>query len=194
MDVIGSAPERPLRRARWRRPGWRALPVRPGRLPSTRRRGVLGLAAVLGAGALLTLRSVAEPVPSATPDRRAVATGEASADFGPQLRPPPFDRLPGRTRIPAPTRVGSSLGGTLPAVGGPGKAAAVRSAELVLGRFCREPSRYTVAVGGGPDWRSATASVFQLERSYAPAAVVLRLEWTGRAYQWRGSPVQLGSC
>jgi hypothetical protein len=169
------------------------VPARLGPLVSTRRRATLGLATVLGVGALLTLRSVAEPVPPATPDRRAGATAEASADFEPQLRPP-FDRLPGRTPIPAPSPTGRALRGTLPAVGGPGKAAAERSAALVLGRYCLEPRRYALSLSADLDWRSPTAYALRLDRSYDPLAVRLRLEWTGRSYAWIGSPAQLLSC
>jgi len=82
----------------------------------------------------------------------------------------------------------------LPAVGGPGKAAAERSAALVLGRYCLEPRRYALSLSADPDWRSPTAYALRLDRSYDPLAVRLRLEWTGRSYAWIGSPAQLLSC
>jgi hypothetical protein len=193
MDVIGSAPKGPPRPPRPRRGGWQAGAARLGSLASIRRRGALGIAAVLGAGVLLTLRSAAEPVPPATPDRPARASASPAADLEPRLSRP-FDRLPGRTPIPAPRLDRGSLRGRLPAVGGPGRSAAEQSAALVLGRFCRDLERYALSVDGAAGWRSAVAYAFRLDRSYDPLAVRLRLAWTGRAYEWSGSPAQLLSC
>ncbi|MFL6128617.1 MAG: hypothetical protein ACJ73E_06085, partial [Mycobacteriales bacterium] len=107
---------------------------------------------------------------------------------------PPFDRLPGRVPIPAPTHAGWFVRGTLPPTGPPARASAQRAAELVLGRFCARPDRYTLTFAPGPDWRTVEVLGFGLDRGGDPPAIRLQLAWTGGSYQWTGPAVQLATC
>ena len=148
-----------------------------------RRVGVV-LAVLAVAAGLAALRSgaeqVAEPV-AVGPEVGSVPT-------------PPFDRLPGRVSIPLPTHAGWFVHGTLPPVGPPARAGAERAAQLVLGRFCARPERYTLTFAPQEDWRSVDVLVFGLDRSGDPPAVRLRLSWTGTSYEWTGPAVQLSAC
>ena len=86
------------------------------------------------------------------------------------------------------------LRGALPAVGPLGRPAASASAELVLGRYCRRPGRYAVALDRVDGWRRVRALAVRLDRSTDPPWIVLELTWTGRAYSWTGRAVQLSTC
>lgn len=160
--------------------------------PATRRTRAVrtGSAVVAAALVLLALRSAAEPVDDAAP-----VPADAVVTVVPPLPDPPFDRLPGRTPIPVPTFSGDDVLGALPPVrGGPDRAAAAAATELVLGRYCRRPDRYTVTFDPGRDWRDVAVLVFGLDRSGDPPVVRLRLTWTGVSYGWRGQAVQLNRC
>lgn len=143
-----------------------------------RDRWVLGAVAVLvAAGTVVALRSAVEPVAPPVPAAQVLV--------------PPADRTP----IPPPSRVGRSLRGLLPAVGGPDRTAVETSALLVLGRYCRDPAKYVVsatpAAGG---WEQASARAYRVDRTGVPPGVTLSLEWTGRAYTWTGVTAELSSC
>ena len=125
MDLLSSGPERPPQRASriWRRRSVRLAAV-----------------VLVAAAALLLLRSTVDSAPGAV--RSTV--DNAGPVVSPPPRPsPPFDRLPGRTPIPEPAQTGDGLSGPLPAIGGPDKRAAGAAVDLVLGRYCIDPGRYT---------------------------------------------------
>ena len=193
MDVLASGPDRPVRTRRG--PGLRLRPP-VGRRPSRHgRRAIAVVGVLLTVCAAVALRSAAEPVEQrpAAKSPRAVPAPEG---FGAGLPGPPYDRLPGRTPIPRPTRLAGDelLRGGLPAVGSAGPQAATVSAELVLGRYCRRPAKYAVTVEGGSGWRRLRALAVRIDRSSDPPWVVLELVWTGRAYSWTGRSVQLSNC
>jgi hypothetical protein len=144
------------------------------------------------AGAVAGLRAGIGPVEQ--PPAAGAPSETAGAPTGPAG--PPYDRLPGRTPIPEPTLAvgGEILRGPLPVVGSPGPTAARTSAELVLGRYCRRPARYAVALDWVERWQRVRALAVRLDRSTDPPWVVLDLAWTGRAYRWTGRAVQLGTC
>ena len=114
------------------------------------------VAVLVAAGGLAALRSGAESVGG------SVAGGTEVAS----VPTPPFDRLPGRTPIPSPTHAGWYVHGTLPPTGPPGRAAAKRATELVLGRFCARPKRYALNIAPEPSWRSV--EVFGLDITRLP--------------------------
>ena len=186
MDVLSSGPagphrSRPALVLRWA--GQRLGLLRPEGDPIRRRWLGLVLAVLVTAGAIAALRAGAEQA-------EAPVAGESAA----ALPTPPFDRLPGRVPIPPPTHAGWFVHGTLPAVGPPGRASAERSAQLVLGRFCARPERYTLTLAPEQDWRGVDVLAFGLDRSGDPPAVRLRLSWTGSSYEWTGAAVQLSAC
>ncbi len=199
MDVIVSGPEGPPRRRR--RP---VLPaVRSGRLGAdatgpggVRPTVVVVLVALAAVAAVVALRASA---PSVQPRHRAEVTSPGP-DGGEALPPRPFDRLPGRTPIPAPVLLGQAgpdgqrLRGRLPALGGPDRAAAAASGELVLGRYCVAPAMYALSVVPERGWLQVTGFAFRLDRSADPPWVIVHLVWTGRAYAWTGSLSQLYGC
>jgi hypothetical protein len=172
---------------RWGRGG----PLRrrwfPRATAAGRRRWTLVTAAVLGAAVVvLTLRTtVGEDRPPSV------------ADVAPPK--PPYDGQAGRTPIPRPDRVGDRLSGSLPAVGPPSKAAAGRAAELVLGRFCAEPARYSYTLQPdagltGAGWEDVRVLIFSLDSSGSGPVQQLVLRWTGPRYRWTGSPTLLAGC
>jgi hypothetical protein len=164
-----------------------------------RNRGVRASAAVLAAVAALvlfrsTLPTDPVPLPQAAgptlPAPRVVAIPRPT---------PPFDTRPGRTPIPAPTRSGDALVGTVPAHPGPDLAAARVAVAQVLGRFCLQPDRYGNTLepdraGRVEDWRHVRVLIFDAERSYTAPALRLGLDWTGPAYRWTGPPALLRGC
>lgn len=199
MDVIVSGPERPPRRR-----GRPALPAarsgllgdsatRPGRVRREVTVVVVALAAVAAVVALRTSAARVEPS-----ERAEVAS--PGPDGGEILPQRPFDRLPGRTPIPAPVLLGyvgqdsQLMRGRLPAIGGPDRTAAAASGELVLGRYCLEPAMYALSVVPERGWRQVTGFAFRLDRSADPPWVIVHLVWTGRAYVWTGSLSQLYGC
>lgn len=182
MDLLSSGPERPQQRAvrAWRRRSIRVAAV-----------------VVLAGAALLLLRSTVDTgspgASRSTVDRSVAAT--------PPRPTPPFDRLPGRTPIPAPAQTGDGLSGPLPAIGGPDKRAAGVAVGLVLGRFCLDPRRYTFTLTpdgtlGHPDWRHVDVLVFGLDDSGSGPELQLFLDWAGddRAYRWLGFLNLLDGC
>jgi hypothetical protein len=154
---------------------------------------------LVAAAALLALRSGVEPLERREP-AVAAPTDDAGTrwDRGFALPLPPFDRLPGHTPIPAPRLLPHGTGmliGELPAQGTrPELAAAQRSAELVAGRYCREPRRLITNVEPDPSWQWVTARVYSRRRSGDPLVMMFQLRWTGRAYVWLGSLPDLASC
>ena len=198
MDVLASGPERRPRQGRNRLGRVRGLVLGDDAAVSStaRRRVRSAMAVLLGIGAVLALRVAAEPVVPREGAARTVNQPAPPPEAGMAVPLPPFDRLPGRTPIPAPTMGPDRqvVRGPLPAVGGPHRKAALASAELVLGRFCRQPAEYAVEAAPEPDWERVTAHVHSRERSAGRPAIVLRLAWTGRAYAWSGSRRQLSNC
>jgi hypothetical protein len=155
---------------------------------------VVALATAVAAVALLGLRA---SVPQGTP----AAPGGPPSPV--RLVPaPPYDRLPGRTPIPAPSLVGEdgqTIGGELPVFAPAPSRLAVRIAvRMILNRFCTEPAVHPVRLdqGVGASWRSATATASPPPRfPFADRPmIVIRLSWTGYTYRWRGSLHQLADC
>ncbi len=204
-DVIGSGPDR----LESRRPARFVLVARRlvGRLtrlqaladPRRRRVATAALAATAAVLALVALRT------SAPQARPAAAGGSTSRTAGSPLATvptAPFDMLPGRTPIPAPSLIGEdgqTIGGEIPLFAPAPSEAAVRIAvKLILNRFCRDPDAHAIRLepGAGESWRSATAIVRQqrgLPLAHRPV-ITLRLLWTGYTYRWRGSLDQLTDC
>jgi hypothetical protein len=178
VDLLTSgAPQRPRRRGRWRP----RLPLPP--------RGVLVAVGLLVAAAVaLGLRAGTGPVVPAVPDPTPVAEQPVDLPTG------PFEHLPGRIPIPEPTRDGELLAGALPATGGPDEAAALRAAQLVLGRYCGRPDRYTLTAAPQEGWLVLGVLAVGLDRGGDGALIDLMLTWSGRAYQWSGSLTQLRRC
>ena len=172
MDLLTSGPERPRRVGRvWRRRGAR-----------------LAAAVLVAAAAVVLLRSTVDSSPSG---RSGVPPTVAAGPTVPLPPRPtsPYDRLPGRTPIPAPAQTGDGVSGPLPAVGGPHKRAAGVAVGLVLGRYCFEPRRYAFTLepdhdGARQDWRHVDVLVFRLDGGGAGPYQRLFLDWTGRSYRW----------
>lgn len=175
--------------------GSERVPRWHGRPAAVRRRWALGVVAVVGGAAvLLALRTTG---PDDRPGLRpTVAAGPSAVGSAGIVAIPtaPYDRLPGRTPIPAPTTSGVRVAGALPPVGGPDEAAALRAAELVLGRACFDPAAYALTLKPEPDWRRVTAFVLTLDRSGDAPRITLSLRWTGRTYDWSGRRVELRVC
>ncbi|HEY6747382.1 MAG TPA: hypothetical protein VI357_16900 [Mycobacteriales bacterium] len=196
MDVLASGPERPPRTRRGPTAFLRSRSL-SGRGRSRRARWTVAAAGVLlSLGVVASLRSAVGPVEAPSAPRSAAVPTPPGLAAG--LPGPPYDRLPGRTPIPRPTRLpgGERVAGSLPAVGPIGERTATASAQLVLGRYCRRPDRYALAVedGTGGGWRRSRALAVRVDRSSDPPWVVLELTWTGRAYAWSGRQVQLSNC
>lgn len=172
---------------------------RSGRPATVRRRRGLRVAAVVlvVAVAVVLLRSTVDTPPAAVNHRVQTA---APTPAEPPRAVPPFDRRPGRTPIPAPTRADGRLTGALPAAGGgPDKAAAVRAVGLVLGRYCDDPRAYAYTLGSTSpvrpeDWRQVVVLLFELERGGNTPSLRLELSWTGPAYRWSGPAALLDGC
>ncbi len=111
-------------------------------------------------------------------------------------QPPPFDRLPGRTPIPAPAAVHppGTAAGVLPPTGAPGEPAAHAAVRLVVGRYCRWPEAYQVQTDRVRTWRAPEALVVRTSYSSSRVVATLQLRWTGRSYAWRGSEAELARC
>jgi hypothetical protein len=200
VDVIVSGPERPRRRRG--RPVLRAgrsglLADNATRLGRVRREVSVVVVALAAVAAVMALRTSAAWV---EPRERAAAVGSPGPDGGQVLPQRPFDRLPGRTPIPAPVLLGhvgqdgQLVRGRLPAIGGPDRTTAAASGELVLGRYCVEPAMYALSVVPDRGWRQVTGFAFRMDRSADPPWVIVHLAWTGRAYVWTGSLSQLHAC
>jgi len=180
VDVIGTAPAGP---DSWRHRARRAASSVRRRFRDRRRDGrgaAGGLVLVLVLGAVVLLR-VGLPAP-VTP-------------WTSQLRPP-YDHLPGRQPIPAPTPVRDDPGvveGTLPIGpqdGGGGRAPEERAVRMVLGRYCTDPDGLTVTFVGVAAVGVATSPW----DGHAVVAVVLYQDGNGGDYQWRGWVDQLRRC
>jgi hypothetical protein len=176
VDLLSSGPPRPRRVARV----WRRRSVR------------VGAAVLVAVVAFVLLRLTAAPAPRSTVERAAAAT---------VTRPPPptFDRLPGRTPIPEAAQTGDLLSGPLPVLGQPTEAVARRAAGLVLGRYCADLSRFTVALepdtdGRSPDYHHLDVLVTDLLYTDSGPAMRLTLDFDGRAYRWLGPLTLLGGC
>ena len=150
---------------------------------------VAAVAMVGGAAVLLAVRTT-----GGSPGERPGPVAPDSSAGIVVLPTAPYDRLPGRTPIPAPTAADGFVRGTLPPVGGPDEPAALRAARLVLGRACYEPAAYALTLKPEPDWRRVTAFVLTLDRSGDPPRITLLLTWTGRTYDWVGPEVELRVC
>jgi hypothetical protein len=145
---------------------------------------------LVAAAALVLLRST---VDTSGPGRSVVDATVAAGPTvpAPPLPTPPYDRLPGRTPIPAPVQTGDGLSGRLPPVGGPDKRAARTAVGLVLGRYCFQPRRYGFTLepdhdGTRQDWRHVEVLVFRLDAGGAGPYQRLFLDWGGRSYRWLG--------
>jgi hypothetical protein len=152
---------------------------------------VAAVVLVAAAVAVLLARSTSDPSPSEAARRAALSVAPTPR--------PPFDGRPGRTPIPAPAVVGDLLSGTLPEVGPPGRAAAGRAVELVLGRYCADPAAYVFplgreAAGVEQDWRHVTVAVFRTERGSSTPRLMLTLDWLGEIYRWTGPADLLDGC
>jgi hypothetical protein len=182
VDLLSSGPERP--------------PPRASRV--WRRRSVRVAAVVLGAAAaLLLLRSAVDTSPSGL-GRSTVDDPGPTVSLPPRPTPP-YDRLPGRTPIPAPAQTGDGLSGPLPAIGGPDKRAAAAAVYLVLGRYCFDPGRYTFTLdpdhdGTREDFHHVDVLVFRLDGSGSGPDLRLILDWAGRSYRWLGFLNLLDGC
>jgi hypothetical protein len=146
---------------------------------------------VLAAAAALALLQL-----TVHPQRRPVHAAAPSPTGSPA---PSFDRLPGRTPIPAPAQTGDRLSGPLPATGDPGRASATRAANLVLGRYCAEPGRYGLTIepytdGRSIDFRHIAVVVVDRLLTDSGTEMQLSLDWEGRAYRWFGPLTLLDGC
>jgi hypothetical protein len=182
VDLLSSGPERP--------------PPQASRV--WRRRSVRVAAVVLvAAAALLLLRSAVDTSPSGL-GRSTVDDPGPTVSLPPRPTPP-YDRLPGRTPIPAPAQTGDGLSGPLPAIGGPDKRAAAAAVYLVLGRYCFDPGRYTFTLdpdhdGTREDYHHVDVLVFRLNGSGSGPDLRLILDWGGRSYRWLGFLNLLDGC
>ncbi len=173
MDLLSSGPERPKRASRvWRRRSVRAAVV-----------------VLVAAAALVLLRSTVDSPPSGSP--RSTVDNPGPAVSLPPRPTPPYDRRPGRTPIPEPAQTGDGLSGPLPATGGPDKRAAAAAVDLVLGRYCLDPGRYTFTLdpdhdGTREDYHHVDVLVFRLDGSGSGPDLRLFLDWAGRSYRWLG--------
>ena len=182
MDLLSSGPERPPPRASrvWRRRSVRVAAV-----------------VVVATAALLLLRSAVDTSPAGL-GRSTVDDPGPTVSLPPRPTPP-FDRLPGRTPIPAPAQTGDGLSGPLPAIGGPDKRAAAAAVYLVLGRYCFDPGRYTFTLdpdhdGTREDFHHVDVLVFRLDGSGSGPDLRLILDWAGRSYRWLGFLNLLDGC
>ena len=152
---------------------------------------------LVAAAAVLLLRSTVDTRPSGI--TRSTVDGIGPTFSPPPGPKPPYDRRPGRTPIPAPAQTGDGLSGLLPMMTGPDRRAAGTAVDLVLGRYCLEPMRYVFTLdpdhnGTQADWHHVRVLVFDVERSYAGAAMRLFLDWAGPSYRWLGFLNLLDGC
>jgi hypothetical protein len=182
VDLLSSGPERPPPRASrvWRRRSVRVAAV-----------------VVVATAALLLLRSAVDTSPAGL-GRSTVDDPGPTVSLPPRPTPP-FDRLPGRTPIPAPAQTGDGLSGPLPAIGGPDKRTAAAAVYLVLGRYCLDPGRYTFTLdpdhdGTREDFHHVDVLVFRLDGSGSGPDLRLILDWAGRSYRWVGFLNLLDGC
>lgn len=188
MDVIGSGPgpERP--------PGRLDRAVRAARrwLPADgrRRRSQGLLALLLAAGLVAALRG-------GLPEGRSGADQAWSA---PWVRP--YDTLPGRTPIPAPSLVsedGRVVQGNLPlrpSYDGDRVARRRAAVAMVLGRYCRRPQELAITFTPDGPGVGDVATVSDRRTGRFIATIVLYAAGTETAdyYQWRGWLEQLRNC
>jgi hypothetical protein len=158
----------------------------------------LAAVVLVAAAALLLLRSTVDSSPSGRARSTVDDPGPAVSSLPPPPTPP-YDRLPGRTPIPAPAQTGDGLSGPLPATGGPDKRAAVAAVDLVLGRYCLDPGRYTFTLdpdhdGTREDFHHVDVLVFRLDGSGNGPDLRLILDWAGRSYRWIGFLDLLDGC
>jgi hypothetical protein len=182
VDLLSSGPERPPPQASW---VWRRRSVR------------VAAVVLVAAAALLLLRSAVDTSPSGL-GRSTVDEPGPTVSLPPRPTPP-YDRLPGRTPIPAPAQTGDGLSGPLPAIGGPDKRAAAAAVYLVLGRYCFDPGRYTFTLdpdhdGTREDFHHVDVLVFRLDGSGSGPDLRLILDWAGRSYRWLGFLNLLDGC
>jgi hypothetical protein len=198
VDLLSSGPRRPRRAAGLRRrltPLGRWLaPVGRRLAPYWRRRGVRAGIGVLVAIVVLALlrftADVSRPVPAPRP---------AAAPETPLPPAETFDRLPGRTPIPAPAQTGDLLSGPLPAMAAPTAVTARQAAGLVLGRYCPDLSRFSIELKPDTDGRNADyhhlfVLVTDVLFTDSGPALQLSLDWEGRNYRWLGPLTLLRGC
>ena len=124
---------------------------------------------------------------TARPERRAAGPTPTASP----LPAPLFDHRPGRTPIPAPAQTGDLLSGPLPVTGDPGPASATRAANLVLGRYCADPSRYGLTIEPYADGRSIDfhhLSVVVVDRVLTVIRIMpddVLVSWTVELYRRR---------
>jgi hypothetical protein len=187
VDLIESGPEPPAR-AGWAaavRTRVRGRVVRPGRAGRGQRLATVAATGLLSIGLLAGLRAgLAEPAGTAT--FTAVSL-------------PPYDTLPGRTRVPTPVQGsedGQVVTGDLPMLSGLDPGVAETAARLVLGRYCRHPDRLGVTAGQAGRY-SAPVSVVDAEDHSRPVATIIvyasrtdpsRVFWRGWLHQLHRCP------
>ncbi|HEY6747378.1 MAG TPA: hypothetical protein VI357_16880 [Mycobacteriales bacterium] len=154
------------------------------------RRAAVVIALLAAVVAVPALRAGVGPV---TPVDRPPVAGESVAEESATRPMAPLDHLPGRTPIPAPVAETDRVGGELPPLTGPGRAAAVRAVRLVLGRYCLRPDLYRLTTAPLDGWLSL--GVLAVEPGRDDGALVdVSLVWTGHTYRWAGVPDQLRIC
>jgi len=134
---------------------------------------------------------------TAHPQRRPLHA--APTPTGSPSPAPLFDRRPGRTPIPAPVQTGDLLSGLLPFTGPPSRNAATRATNLVLGRYCSDPSRYGLTIEPYTEDRSIGfdhVDVVVVDRVLTDSGTEMQLSltWDGSAYRWFGPLSLVNGC
>jgi hypothetical protein len=189
-DVIASEPDRPPGRLGPRRRATDAARrwLATGTARQRQTRAVLATL-LLAAGAIAALRA---GLPEQPQPGQAVWAGAPA---------PPYDTLPGRTPIPAPSLVsedGQVVEGTVPVrpLWGHEQEQGRRAVGLVLGRYCRDPAALTIAFPYGAAGPTYVAVVS--DRRTGRFVATIALSPTGSeedgSYEWRGWLDQLHRC
>ena len=152
-----------------------------------RHRGTRAGAVVLVAAAALALLQV-----TVHPERRLADRAASQTPTASPFPTPPFDHRPGRTPIPRPRRRPATCCRPTAGHRRPGPASATRAANLVLGRYCADPTRYGLTmepITNGPSHRLPPASAWWSSIACSPTRgteMLLSLAWEGHAYRWFG--------
>jgi hypothetical protein len=193
IEVLGSDPDPPVSPAHRRlRRTVRRVAQRYADADARQRRTALVLATVLLAAAGLAVLRTGPLTTGGSAGRSAWTVGGA----------PPYDALPGRVPIPAPSLVsedGRVVEGRLPIFElATTEATARRAVELVLGRYCRTVGAQTVRFAPGVGWTNRIAVVTDARSGQFVAALTLWWDrpWPDSAgsYRWRGTIEQLRTC